>query len=107
MPTTWAGRSFWVYLKRYQNNFSSKTACQCLHPETVSLQTALREELLARILQNSPSFFEQVIVGLLVSMGYGGSHRNAAAQLGRSNDGGVDGVINEDPLGLDRLYVQA
>jgi restriction system protein len=40
-------------------------------------------------------------------MGYGGSHRNAAAQLGKSGDGGVDGVINEDPLGLDRVYVQA
>ena len=47
------------------------------------------------------------IVELLVAMGYGGSHRNAAAQLGRTGDGGVDGVINEDVLGLDRVYVQA
>lgn len=68
---------------------------------------ALRAELLERILQNSPSFFESLIVDLLVAMGYGGSHRNAAAQLGRSGDGGVDGVINEDTLGLDRVYVQA
>lgn len=68
---------------------------------------ALRAELLERILQNSPSFFESLIVDLLVAMGYGGSHRNAAAQLGRSSDGGVDGVINEDTLGLDRVYVQA
>jgi restriction system protein len=58
-------------------------------------------------LQNSSGFFEQVIVELLVAMGYGGSPRNAAAQLGRSGDGGVDGVINEDRLGLDRVYVQA
>lgn len=72
-----------------------------------AVQSALRGEVLARILQNSPSFFEQVIVDLLVAMGYGGSHRNAAAQLGRTGDGGVDGVINEDPLGLDRVYVQA
>lgn len=72
-----------------------------------ALQSALRGDLLARILQNSPAFFEQVIVDLLVAMGYGGSHRNAAAQLGRSGDGGVDGVINEDRLGLDRVYVQA
>lgn len=72
-----------------------------------ALQSALRGDLLARILQNSPGFFEQVIVDLLVAMGYGGSHRNAAAQLGRSGDGGVDGVINEDRLGLDRVYVQA
>ncbi|EDP66606.1 mrr restriction system protein [alpha proteobacterium BAL199] len=72
-----------------------------------ALQTALRGELLQRILQNSPSFFEQVIVDLLVAMGYGGSHRNAAEQLGRTGDGGVDGVINEDRLGLDRVYIQA
>lgn len=72
-----------------------------------SLHSALRAELLSRILQNSPSFFERVIVDLLVAMGYGGSHRNAATQLGRTGDGGVDGVINEDPLGLDRVYVQA
>jgi restriction system protein len=73
----------------------------------LALQSALREELLQRILQNSSTFFEQVIVELLVAMGYGGSLRNAAAQLGRSGDGGVDGVINEDRLGLDRVYVQA
>ncbi len=70
-------------------------------------QAALRAELLDRILQNSPTFFESLIVDLLVAMGYGGSRRNAATQLGRSGDGGVDGVINEDVLGLDRVYVQA
>lgn len=70
-------------------------------------QSALRAELLDRILQNSPGFFERVIVELLISMGYGGSRQNAAQQLGQSGDGGVDGVINEDLLGLDRIYVQA
>ncbi len=68
-------------------------------------QAALRAELLERILQNTPTLFESLIVDLLV--GYGGSRRNAATQLGRSGDGGVDGVINEDVLGLDRVYVQA
>lgn len=72
-----------------------------------AVQSALRADLLDRISQNSPPFFEKLIVDLLVAMGYGGSHRNAAAQLGRSGDGGVDGVINEDRLGLDRVYVQA
>lgn len=73
-----------------------------------SLHAALRADLLARVLQNTPGFFERVIVDLLVAMGYGGSQRSAAAELvGRSGDGGVDGVINEDPLGLDRVYVQA
>ena len=70
-------------------------------------QAALRTDLLDRILQNSPDFFERLIVDLLVAMGYGGSHRDAAKQLGKSGDGGVDGVINEDVLGLDRVYIQA
>ncbi len=72
-----------------------------------ALQATLREELLQRILANSPAFFEQLIVDLLVAMGYGGSHKDAAAQIGRSGDGGVDGIISEDRLGLDRVYLQA
>lgn len=74
---------------------------------STALKKALGIELLQRIRQNSPTFFEQVIVALLVGMGYGGSHRNAAQALGRSGDGGVDGIINEDVLGLDRVYIQA
>lgn len=72
-----------------------------------ALQSALRADLLDRISQNSPEFFEKLIVELLVAIGYGGSHKNAAMQLGRSGDGGVDGVVNEDRLGLDRVYIQA
>lgn len=72
-----------------------------------ALQVALRSDLLDRILQNSPQFFEGLIVNLLVAMGYGGSHKDAAQQLGKSGDGGIDGVINEDFLGLDRVYIQA
>lgn len=71
------------------------------------LQTSLRSEVIQRILQNSSSFFERVIIDLLVAMGYGGTRTDAATHLGRSGDGGIDGVINEDPLGLDRVYVQA
>lgn len=69
--------------------------------------TALRADLLDRILQNTPGFFERVIVDLLLAIGYGGSLKSASEQLGKSGDGGVDGVINEDRLGLDRIYVQA
>jgi restriction system protein len=71
------------------------------------IKNTLRRDLLERIGMNSPAFFEQLIVDLLVAMGYGGTHKNAAKQLGRSGDGGVDGVINEDRLGLDRVYIQA
>jgi restriction system protein len=72
-----------------------------------TISSALKIELLERISQNTPAFFEELIIDLLVKMGYGGSRPDAAAQLGRSGDGGVDGVINEDRLGLDRIYVQA
>jgi restriction system protein len=72
-----------------------------------AMQSALKADLLQRILINSPNFFEVLIIELLVAMGYGGSRQNAASQLGRSGDGGVDGVINEDRLGLDRVYIQA
>lgn len=71
------------------------------------LSSALKADLLARILEQSPTFFERVIVDLLVGMGYGGSHENAAMRLGKSGDGGIDGVIDEDRLGLDRICVQA
>jgi restriction system protein len=73
-----------------------------------AVQSALRTDLLERIGQNSPSFFEQLIVDVLIAMDYGGSRKNAAAQLtGQTGDGGIDGIINEDRLGLDRIYVQA
>ena len=68
---------------------------------------ALKADLLQRILDQSPIFFERLIVDLLVAMGYGGSHEDAARQLGKSGDGGIDGIIDEDRLGLDRIYVQA
>jgi restriction system protein len=68
---------------------------------------ALKADLLQRVLEQSPAFFERLIVELLVAMGYGGSHEDAARQLGKSGDGGIDGIIDEDRLGLDRIYVQA
>ena len=71
------------------------------------LENALAHELLARILVQSPSFFERLTVELLVSMGYGGSVEEAGKALGKSGDGGVDGVIKQDELGLSRIYVQA
>ncbi|MBR5346047.1 MAG: restriction endonuclease [Deltaproteobacteria bacterium] len=71
------------------------------------LEDALGQELLDRILDKSPAFFERLVVQLLVAMGYGGSLAEAGRSLGRSGDGGVDGVIDQDALGLDRIYVQA
>lgn len=71
------------------------------------IERELAEEMLEKILAAPPAFFEQVVVNLVTAMGYGGSVADAGQALGQSGDGGVDGVINEDTLGLDRIYVQA
>lgn len=73
----------------------------------VVLRNALESELLQRVKDGTPEFFEQLVVDLLLKMGYGGSRKDAGKALGRTGDGGVDGIINEDPLGLDVIYVQA
>ncbi len=54
-----------------------------------------------------PSFFERIVVDLLVKMGYGGSRADAGKAIGKSGDGGIDGIIKEDKLGLDVVYIQA
>jgi len=71
------------------------------------VQAQLAEELLDAIKSASPQFFEKLVVELLLSMGYGGSWRDAAEVLGQSHDGGIDGVVNQDRLGLDAVYIQA
>jgi restriction system protein len=72
------------------------------------IETALGQDLLERIRKAPPDFFERLIVNLLLSMGYGGSRDNDVGRtLGRSGDDGVDGVIDQDALGLDRVYMQA
>ena len=70
-------------------------------------ETVLRKELLNRILSAPPAFFESLIISLLLAMGYGGSRKEAGQIVGRSGDGGIDGVIDQDALGLDRVYIQA
>jgi restriction system protein len=71
------------------------------------VRTALADELLARLVTGEDAFFEEVVLDVLVGLGYGGSKRDAAERVGRSGDGGIDGVIREDQLGLDAIYVQA
>lgn len=71
------------------------------------LLTSLADELLSQVMQISPQQFERLVVEVLVSMGYGGSMRDAGQALGRSGDNGIDGMIKQDPLGLDRVYLQA
>ncbi len=71
------------------------------------LRAALALDLLDRIKKCSPQFFERLVVDLLVAMGYGGSRKDAGEAVGRSGDGGIDGIIKEDRLGLDIVYIQA
>ncbi len=71
------------------------------------LRVQLAQELLAKILACSPTFFEQLVVELLVKMGYGGSRRDAGERIGQTGDGGIDGIIKEDRLGLDTIFIQA
>jgi restriction system protein len=71
------------------------------------LRSALAANLLDRIHEQTPEFFEQLVLDVLHAMGYGGSRDNAAERLGKSGDEGIDGVIREDRLGLDTIYIQA
>jgi restriction system protein len=86
---------------------ASSTPDEQIDQAVSTLTEALRDALLARILEAPPAFFERLIIDLLLAMGYGGSRSDAADQLGGTGDGGVDGVIREDQLGLDRIYLQA
>ena len=71
------------------------------------INAALSADLLDRVREASPAFFENLIVELLLAMGYGGTSEEAGRALGKSGDDGIDGVIDQDPLGVDQIYVQA
>lgn len=71
------------------------------------LRSSLENEILSLVKDAHPSFFERLVVDLLVKMGYGGNRQDAGRALGKSGDGGIDGIINEDRLGLDVIYIQA
>lgn len=83
------------------------TPVESIEREYRRLREELAEELLQLVKKSSPRFFEHLVVQLLVAMGYGGSHHEAAKAIGQTRDEGIDGVINEDRLGLDVVYIQA
>ena len=86
---------------------STETPEDTLASAYKAIQRKVEEEILDAIMQSSPSFFERLVVDLLVKMGYGGNRQDAGRALGKSGDGGIDGIINEDRLGLDVIYIQA
>jgi restriction system protein len=86
---------------------TSSTPDEALQVAHRKLEDALAANLLDFVRSTSPAFFETLIVDLLISMGYGGTSEDAGRALGQSGDGGVDGVIDQDPLGVDQIYLQA
>lgn len=110
-------QEFRVFLNRKSNagDGTPNTDVQTLpiSPEEIlersyrQLRESIADQLLTTIKDCSPAFFENLVVDLLLAMGYGGSRLDAGQALGRSGDGGVDGIIKEDKLGLDVVYIQA
>jgi restriction system protein len=117
-----------AFLMRYPEYVAFRTKSRVVQPNGVSvppgeeegaspeetleasyqtLRGTLAQDLLEQVRRVSPRFFERLVVDLLVAMGYGGSRRDAGQAIGRSGDGGVDGIINEDRLELDVVYIQA
>ncbi len=86
---------------------SSATPDEILRAAHKKINAALSAELIDRVREASPAFFENLIVDLLLAMGYGGTSEDAGRALGKAGDDGVDGVIDQDPLGVDQIYVQA
>ena len=96
-----------VIKKEYLKSEEEKTPLELIEDGYQQIQETLSHDLLEYIMKSPPDFFERLVVELLVRMGYGGSIIDAGRAIGRVGDEGIDGVIKEDRLGLDNVYVQA
>lgn len=90
--------------KEYETERTPEESLEFAHQK---LRQNLAQDLLEKIKSCSPAFFERLVIDLLIKMGYGGSRRDAGEAIGKSGDGGIDGIIKEDKLGLDIIYIQA
>ncbi len=86
---------------------TQQTPEELLESAHQKIKRELAQELLAKIMTCTPTFFESLVIELLVKMGYGGSRKDAGQRVGQTSDGGIDGIIKEDRLGLDTIYIQA
>lgn len=86
---------------------TSETPEESIESAYLRLKNNLANEIIQSIKSCTPAFFERLVIELLVKMGYGGSRKDAGEAIGKSGDGGIDGIIKEDKLGLDILYIQA
>lgn len=106
--------------EKYRRDYENRQAGEAQHgPESTTtpeeqieeayenLRNNLADEILSQLRGSSPSFFERVVVEVIVKMGYGGSLKDAGEAIGKSGDEGIDGIIKEDRLGLDIIYIQA
>lgn len=99
--------------RRYKEDEDTTADVETQTPEEAiegayqSLRQSLADEILQTISNCSPTFFERLVVDVLVKMGYGGTRKDAGRAIGKSGDDGIDGIINEDRLGLDVIYIQA
>lgn len=84
-----------------------KTPAEQLEEAYQTIRDSLASEIISQLKASSPVFFEKVVVEVLVKMGYGGSRKDAGQAIGKSGDEGIDGIIKEDRLGLDIIYIQA
>jgi restriction system protein len=90
-----------------QESNETQTPEEAIETAYQRVRQGLAVELLQTIKDHSPAFFERLVIDLLVKMGYGGTRKDAGQAIGRSGDGGIDGIIKEDRLGLDIVYIQA
>lgn len=88
-------------------DLNNKTPEESLESAYEKLRGDLATDLIQRLKTSSPAFFERLVVEVIVKMGYGGSRHDAGKAIGKSGDGGIDGIIKEDKLGLDAIYIQA
>lgn len=93
--------------KEEEAGSSSETPEETLQKSYESIRSDLASQIVQQIASNSPQFFERLVVDLMVAMGYGGSRADAGRSIGGSGDEGIDGIIKEDRLGLDLVYLQA
>ena len=88
-------------------NLNEATPEELLESAYQRLYDNLKSDLIQKMKTCSPSFFERLVIDTIVGMGYGGNRRDASQAVGKSGDGGIDGIIKEDRLGLDTIYLQA
>jgi restriction system protein len=93
--------------KQVDDVIEESTPEEILENAYQEIRDTLAQEVLENVMSCTPAFFERLVVELLVAMGYGGSRRDAARAVGQTGDEGIDGIIDEDKLGLDIIYIQA